>query len=316
MTPELHQHHVPQRPVLVAEPMPDVQSAAFTLLIPAGAAYRAGRPRRRRRDARRVDHPGGRRPRQPRAALGPRRAGRRPLRGGPDGPRQRLGRDARQEPDPGPRASSPTSSAAPGSRTRRSSRSGPSALQSLQSLEDDPGSKVIYELRRRHFPDPWGRPSSGRRGGRRAITPDDLRGHYRRHFRPNGAILGRRRAPSTGRRSATPSAGSSATGRPARPRGRRAADRPGSRAHRAGDPADADRPGLPDASRSPTPTTTGPGPRRRSSAATRRPGSSPRSARSGASATRSSPATRPRRTGPPCSATPAPPATAPSRPST
>ena len=34
-------------------------------------------------------------------------------------------------------------------------------LQNLRSLEDDPGSKVIYELRRRHFPDPWGRPSPG-----------------------------------------------------------------------------------------------------------------------------------------------------------
>ena len=34
-------------------------------------------------------------------------------------------------------------------------------LQNLRSLEDDPGTKVIYELRRRHFPDPWGRPSPG-----------------------------------------------------------------------------------------------------------------------------------------------------------
>src|SRR5690349_21433266 len=34
-------------------------------------------------------------------------------------------------------------------------------LQSLQSLDDDPGSKVIYELRLRHFPDPWGRPAPG-----------------------------------------------------------------------------------------------------------------------------------------------------------
>ena len=35
------------------------------------------------------------------------------------------------------------------------------SLQSLQSLDDDPGTKVIYELRRRHFPDPWGRPAPG-----------------------------------------------------------------------------------------------------------------------------------------------------------
>ncbi|HEV3120380.1 MAG TPA: insulinase family protein, partial [Isosphaeraceae bacterium] len=49
------------------------------------------------------------------------------------------------------------------------------ALQSLQSLEDDPGTLVIYELRKRHFPDPWGRPSPGTREGLEAATPKDLR---------------------------------------------------------------------------------------------------------------------------------------------
>src|SRR5438105_3210843 len=56
--------------------------------------------------------------------------------------------------------------------------------------------------------------------------------------------------------------------------------------------------------------------RRRSSAAIRRPASSPRSARSAGCATRSTPATRASATGPRSSATPAPPPTAPSRPST
>ena len=64
------------------------------------------------------------------------------------------------------------------------------ALQNLQSLEDDPGSKVIYELRRRHFPDPWGRPSPGTPEGVAGLTPDALRGVYRQGYRPNGAILG------------------------------------------------------------------------------------------------------------------------------
>jgi len=63
------------------------------------------------------------------------------------------------------------------------------ALQNLQGLEDDPGSKVIYELRRRHFPDPWGRPAPGTADGVRKVTPDDLRGFHRAHYRPNGAIL-------------------------------------------------------------------------------------------------------------------------------
>jgi predicted Zn-dependent peptidase len=64
------------------------------------------------------------------------------------------------------------------------------ALQSLQSLEDDPGSKAVLELRRRHFPDPWGRPASGSPEGVAAVTADDLRRFHQRLYRPNGAILG------------------------------------------------------------------------------------------------------------------------------
>ncbi len=64
------------------------------------------------------------------------------------------------------------------------------ALQNLQSLEDDPGTKVIYELRRRHFPDPWGRPAPGTPEGVAGLTPDDLRAVFARGYRPNGAILG------------------------------------------------------------------------------------------------------------------------------
>jgi len=64
------------------------------------------------------------------------------------------------------------------------------ALQGLQSLEDDPASKVMVELRRRHFPDPWGRSSSGRREGLESVTADELRAFHGGAFRPNGAILG------------------------------------------------------------------------------------------------------------------------------
>ena len=63
-------------------------------------------------------------------------------------------------------------------------------LQNLRSLEDDPGTKVIYELRRRHFPDPWGRPSPGSAEGVASLTPDDLRRFWEANYRPNGAILG------------------------------------------------------------------------------------------------------------------------------
>src|SRR5580704_5925545 len=63
-------------------------------------------------------------------------------------------------------------------------------LQNLRSLEDDPGSKVIYELRRRHFPDPLGRPSPGTPEGVSALTPEAIRGFWEATYRPNGAILG------------------------------------------------------------------------------------------------------------------------------
>jgi predicted Zn-dependent peptidase len=63
-------------------------------------------------------------------------------------------------------------------------------LQNLRSLEDDPATKAIYELRRRHFPDPWGRPSPGSVEGVTTLSPADLRRFWQTNYRPNGAILG------------------------------------------------------------------------------------------------------------------------------
>ncbi len=63
-------------------------------------------------------------------------------------------------------------------------------LQSLKSLEDDPGAKIVHELRRRHFPDPWGRSSAGTPEGVAALEPDQLRAFRSMNYRPNGAILG------------------------------------------------------------------------------------------------------------------------------
>jgi predicted Zn-dependent peptidase len=63
------------------------------------------------------------------------------------------------------------------------------ALQGLQGLEDDPGTKVVYELRRRHYPDPWGRPAVGTPEGVESVTPDNLRDFHARTYRPNGALL-------------------------------------------------------------------------------------------------------------------------------
>ncbi len=63
------------------------------------------------------------------------------------------------------------------------------AIQGIQSLEDDPGTKVIYELRRRHFPAPWGQPSCGTPEGLEAVGADDLKRFLALGYRPNGAIM-------------------------------------------------------------------------------------------------------------------------------
>ena len=64
------------------------------------------------------------------------------------------------------------------------------AIQELLSIEDDPGHKVMLELRRRHYPAPWGRPTEGEMEALEAISIDDVREHHRQYFRPNGCIIG------------------------------------------------------------------------------------------------------------------------------
>lgn len=64
------------------------------------------------------------------------------------------------------------------------------ALQELSAVEDEPAHKVMLELRRRHFPDPWGRSNQGNREALEAMGLADVRGFFERVYRPNGAILG------------------------------------------------------------------------------------------------------------------------------
>jgi predicted Zn-dependent peptidase len=189
----MEQHTFSNGLVLVAETMPGVQSAAFTLLLPAGAAYEG---------AQGLDLNGGA------ATMAA----------------EWISRGA------GPRDSRELLTAldnlgvshAESAQTVHTSLAGATlgrnlepaleicadmvlrphlldqevepiralCLQNLRSLEDDPGTKVIYELRRRHFPDPWGRPSPGTTEGVAALTPDDLRQFLQVMYRPNGAILG------------------------------------------------------------------------------------------------------------------------------
>ena len=64
------------------------------------------------------------------------------------------------------------------------------ALQELSAVEDEPSQKVMIELRRRQYPEPWGRPSQGDEAGLNAVSHADARKFYERHFRPNGTVLG------------------------------------------------------------------------------------------------------------------------------
>lgn len=185
----IHQHAYPNGLVLVAESMPGVQSAAFSLLIPAGAVYEP------------ADHGGaasmlsewitrgagdldsfelltaldnlgvnhGESAQTLHTSVAAATLGRNLL------PALQIFADVIRRPRFDDDEVEPIRAL---------------ALQNLRSLEDDPGSKVIYELRKRHFPDPWGRPAPGTTEGVTALTPDDLRAFHARAYRPNGAILG------------------------------------------------------------------------------------------------------------------------------
>ena len=63
-------------------------------------------------------------------------------------------------------------------------------LQELRAVEDEPAQKVMIELRRRHYGEPWGRPAQGEQKALEETTIDDIRAYFRRHYRPNGTILG------------------------------------------------------------------------------------------------------------------------------
>jgi predicted Zn-dependent peptidase len=182
------QHLFPNGLALIAEPMPGVQSAAFTFLLPAGAAFEpegqggtagmlaewimrgaGGRDSRALLTA--LDNLGvnhGEGAQTVHTGISVATLGRNLV------PALEIYADVVRRPALDDEEFEPIRAL---------------ALQSLQSLEDDPGSKVIHELRQRHFPDPWGRPAPGTPEGVQAATPDEIRAFYRSGYRPNGAIL-------------------------------------------------------------------------------------------------------------------------------
>ncbi len=60
----------------------------------------------------------------------------------------------------------------------------------LRAVEDEPAQKLMVELHRRAYPEPWGRSSCGNHEGIAASTHTDVHKHWSTRFRPNGAILG------------------------------------------------------------------------------------------------------------------------------
>jgi len=63
-------------------------------------------------------------------------------------------------------------------------------LQELQAVEDEPPQKLLIELRRAHYGEPWGRPTQGRREALQSIDLSDVRPFFQQHFGPSGAVLG------------------------------------------------------------------------------------------------------------------------------
>jgi len=62
-------------------------------------------------------------------------------------------------------------------------------LQEIDALDDEPQSRVMIDLRSRHFPEPFGRPTTGRREHLQALTPDDLSAFWQSAVVPGGSIL-------------------------------------------------------------------------------------------------------------------------------
>jgi predicted Zn-dependent peptidase len=62
-------------------------------------------------------------------------------------------------------------------------------VQQIQSLEDEPQSKVMVELRRRYYPDPLGRDHRGTIEGVQALTIEDVNAQHAQLFHPRGMAL-------------------------------------------------------------------------------------------------------------------------------
>ncbi len=64
------------------------------------------------------------------------------------------------------------------------------ALQSLESLEDNPQEKVMIEVKRRHLGEPLGRSVLGETADLEALSAQQVRDYWKMRMVPQGAILG------------------------------------------------------------------------------------------------------------------------------
>ena len=62
-------------------------------------------------------------------------------------------------------------------------------LQEVSAIEDDLPQRVMIELRKRYYGQPDGRNCHGSIESNKAITMDDLKSFHQNHFRPNGTII-------------------------------------------------------------------------------------------------------------------------------
>ncbi|HQY87305.1 MAG TPA: pitrilysin family protein [Tepidisphaeraceae bacterium] len=63
------------------------------------------------------------------------------------------------------------------------------SMQSLSALDDDPRSQAMIELRKQHWPDPLGRNPMGQLDTLEALNVDTVRSEHARRFVPEGTII-------------------------------------------------------------------------------------------------------------------------------
>ncbi len=64
-----------------------------------------------------------------------------------------------------------------------------SCLQEVRAIEDDLPQRVMQELRRRYYGEPWGRSSQGRTESLTAVTQADVQSFFTDRIRPNRGII-------------------------------------------------------------------------------------------------------------------------------